>query len=46
MKDRKVNVRWKICKAYDGTELVQCMKFRGYNHIDKECKNQEMLWSA
>lgn len=42
MEERKVNVGWERCRVYDGTELVQCMKCRGYNHIAKECKNQEI----
>ena len=27
---------------YDGTEFVQCMKCRGYNHLARDCKNQEI----
>ena len=42
MEERKVDVGWEKCRVYDGTELVQCMKCRGYNHIAKDCKNQDI----
>ena len=42
MEEKKLNVGWKRCRVYYGTECVQCMECRGYNHIAKECKNQEI----
>ena len=42
MEERKINVGWERCRVYDGTELDQCMKCRGCNHIAKDCKNREI----
>lgn len=39
---RKVNIGWERCRVFDGTDVTQCLKCRGYNHIAKECKNQEI----
>lgn len=42
MEARKVNIGWERCRVFDGTDVTQCLKCRGYNHIAKECRNQEI----
>ena len=50
MEDGKLNIGYERCRVYDETEIVQCMKCLEYNHLARDCKNQEntskMLWSA
>lgn len=38
----KLNIGWERCKAFDGTEIMQCLKCKGYNHRAKECRNEEI----
>ena len=39
MEDGKLNIGWERRTLYDGTEIVQCMKCRGYKHLARDCKN-------
>ncbi|KAI8120531.1 hypothetical protein CVS40_8209 [Lucilia cuprina] len=39
--EQKINIGWERCRVFDGTDIIQCMKCRGYNHKARECKNQE-----
>lgn len=39
---QRLNIGWERCRVFDGTDVTQCFKCRGYNHIAKECRNQEM----
>lgn len=38
----KLNVGWEKCQVYDGLEVQQCFKCRGFNHKAAECKNEEV----
>ena len=31
----------KKCRIFDGTDIIQCFKYRGYNHKSVECRNKE-----
>lgn len=42
MDERKINIGWEKCRIFDGTEIIQCFKCRGYNHKAVECKNNEI----
>ncbi|XP_075167539.1 uncharacterized protein LOC142239631 [Haematobia irritans] len=38
----KINIGWERCRIFDGTDVLQCFKCKGYNHKAKDCKNQEV----
>lgn len=42
IEERKLNIGWERCRVFDGTDVVRCMKCRGYNHIARECRNMEV----
>lgn len=42
MEEGRVNIGWERCRVYDGTEVIQCLKCKGYNHLAKDCRNQEI----
>lgn len=42
MSAQKINIGWERCRVFDGTEILQCFKCKGYNHKSSECKNEEI----
>lgn len=39
---QRVNIGWERCRVFDGTEVMQCLKCRGYNHKARDCTNEEI----
>lgn len=46
MKEQKINIGWERCRLFDGTDLIQCFKCRGFNHKAAECKNKEICFKC
>lgn len=44
--EQKVNIGWERCKVIDGTDVLQCFKCKGFNHLAKECKNNETCFKC
>jgi len=40
MKERKVNVGWKICSIFEHFNVKRCYKCWGYYHIAKDCTRE------
>lgn len=42
MNAQKINIGWERCRVFDGTDVIKCFKCKGFNHIARECKNDEI----
>lgn len=43
---QRVNLGWERCRVFDGTDVLQCFKCQGYNHLASECKNDETCFKC
>lgn len=43
---QKINVGWERCRVFDGTEVVQCFKCKGFNHKAADCKSEEICYKC
>lgn len=43
---QKLNVGWEKCRVFDGTDILQCFKCKGFNHKSSDCKFQEVCYKC
>lgn len=41
IKKEKINIGWKKCNVYEYDNIIRCYKCGAFNHMAKECKNEE-----
>ena len=42
----KLNMGWDRCRVFDGTDVLQCFKYQGYNHKSSECRNGDTCYKC
>lgn len=46
IKEQRINIGWERCRIFEGTEVIQCFKCKGFNHKAADCKNEELCFKC
>lgn len=44
--NQRINIGWDRCRVFDGIEVTQCFKCRGFNHKAEGCRNEEICYKC